>query len=283
MEKLSLEDQINIIDQIIKERPEIRKPLELHKMTLQAQLQLRKSPKKGTFVDYNKSIINDLQQKAHASNKPIASLLEPSIFISDALIQACEKVVTVLREYVNENWLNEFLNEVKGKDISDAVGAALHGDAEYFKRLGERFGTEPAILLFIIGTLIQPCLEEIANNVDSSFLERWWQASCPVCGRTTRVAKLKSRKRYLTCTFCGAEYLADIFLCANCGNGDPATLKFLMPEGYPEFRVDYCEKCRHYLKVIDEDKLRKRIPKGLEDIMTIDLDLMAKDAGLVRA
>ncbi|NWG09606.1 MAG: formate dehydrogenase accessory protein FdhE, partial [Nitrososphaerales archaeon] len=138
------------------------------------------------------------------------------------------------------------------------------------------------LILFIISALIQPCLEEIANKANPSFFEKWWQAQCPICGRRPIVARLKARKRYLICTLCGSEYLADQFLCVNCGNTDPASLKFLAPEGHLELRVDFCVKCKHYLKVIDQDKLKKAIPKGLEDIITIDLDFMAKNFGLIR-
>ena len=280
-----MEDTITGIDQIMGEHPDLQPPLELHKLILLAQKELRESQKKGTNVNLNKSIVKDLQKKASQSNQPVASFLSPSIFDSDALFHTCEKVTGILIERgASEERIEKFLEEVKsGKvDILHAVGAALKGDGEPFENYGKRFKADPALILFVISSSIQPCLEEIARNADSSFLDGWWQAQCPVCGRTPIVAKLKSRKRYLACTFCGAEYLADIFMCANCGNGDPATLKFLAPEEHPEFRVDFCEKCRHYLKVIDEDKSGKHIPKGLEDIMTIDLDLMAKDAGLVR-
>ena len=279
-----MEDTITGIDQIMGEHPDLQPPLELHKLILLAQKELRESQKKGTNVNLNKSIVKDLQKKASQSNQPVASFLSTSIFDSDALFHTCEKVTGILIKRGAREQLKEFLGEVKsGKvDILDAVGAALKGDGEPFENYGKKYKADPALILFIISSSIQPCLEEIARNADSSFLDGWWQAQCPVCGRTPIVAKLKSRKRYLTCTFCGAEYLADIFMCANCGNGDPATLKFLAPEEHPEFRVDFCEKCRHYLKVIDEDKAGKHIPKGLEDIMTLELDLMAKDAGLVR-
>ncbi len=279
-----MEDTITAIQQLIKKHPDLKPPLELHKLILLAQKELRESQKKGTNVNWNKSIINELQQKASSSNQPIVRFLSPTIFDPDALLHTYEKVTGILIERGASEQLKEFLNEVeKGRiNMLDAVGAALNGDCEPFENYGKMYKADPALILFIISSLIQPCIEEIARNADSSFLDGWWQVSCPVCGRTTRVAKLKSRKRYLTCTFCGAEYLADVFLCANCGNGDPVTLKFLAPEDYPEFRVDFCEKCKHYLKVIDEDKLRKHIPKGLEDIMTINLDLMAKNAGLVR-
>lgn len=286
MRNLSVDDQIKAIDRIIVENLDLRNPLELYKMILQVQRQIRDDPKKGTSLNWDdKSIIEDLQRKARESNQPMAKFLDSSIFDSKALLQTCERVVKVLIEKgVEEDLLKKFLDELISAKVSiiDLVSVALKGDAEYFGNYGERLGINPVLILFIANVLIQPCLEEIAKKIDLSFLERWWRASCPVCGRRPIVAKLKSRKRYLICSLCGAEYLADLFLCVNCGNIDPLTLKFLVTEGHLEFRVDFCEKCKHYLKVIDEEKLKRPVPKGLEDIITIDLDFMAKNAGLIR-
>ncbi len=286
MKNLSIDDQKRLIDKIVIDYPDLRNPLELHIMILQAQEEIRNDPKKGTSLSWeDKSLIEDLQKKVHKSNQPIAKFLNPSIFDSRALINTCKRIVKALIEKgVEEDLLKRFLDELVSERISilDTAGAALRGDVEYFENHGKRLGTNPVLILFIASALIQPCLEEIAKKVDASFLEKWWQALCPICGRRPTTARLKARKRYLICPLCGAEYLADIFLCVNCGNVDPATLRFLSPEGYPEFRVDFCEKCKHYLKVIDEDKLKRPIPKGFEDIITIDLDIMANNAGLKR-
>ncbi|MCP8313714.1 MAG: formate dehydrogenase accessory protein FdhE [archaeon] len=286
MGNLSVEDQIRVIDRIIIEHLDLRNPLEFHKMILQAQRQIRDDPKKGTSVNWDdKSIIEDLQKNAREFNQPVAKFLNPSIFDSKALLYSCEQVVKALVEKgMKEDLSKKFLDELISEKISiiDSVSAALKGDAEYFEKYGERLGINPALILFTVSALIQPCLEEIAKKIDPSFLEKWWQALCPICGRRPMTARLRKRKRYLTCTLCGAEHLADLFLCVNCGNVDPTTLKFLAPEGHPELRVDFCEKCRHYLKVIDDDRLRSPIPRGLEDIMTLNLDFMAKSAGLIR-
>ncbi len=287
LEIASVDDQIAVIDRMIKDRPDLSNPLELHKKILEAQRQIRGSPKKGTNLDWaDKSIIDDLQRKAVKSGQPIAIFIDSSIFDSKALLHTIEQVIGALIEKgVKEDWPKNLLDEVKRGEtnILDLVSAALKGDVEYFNRHGERFGVSPALILFIVNSLIQPCLEEISKRVDPSFLERWWKAPCPICGRRPMVAMLRARKRHLSCTLCGAVYLADLFLCVNCENVDPYSLKFLAPEGHPEFRVDFCEKCMHYLKVVDESRLKNPIPRGFEDMMTIDLDLMAKRAGLIRA
>jgi len=282
----SLDSRINITDKMIKEHPELSNPLEIYKKVLMAQRQVRDSPKKGTNVDWDdKSTIEDLQQKAKKSGQPIASFLDPNIFDLDSVVHTIEQVIGVIIEKEEKkNWSNKFLDQIKsGKvDIFDFIGAALKGDAEYFNKYGEKLSINPALLLFFINSSIQPCFEEITKRVDPSFLERWWRTLCPICGRRPIVSRIRARKRHLICTHCGAVYLADLFLCVNCGNADAYTLKFLVPKGFPELRVDFCEKCKHYLKVVDENKLKKPIPEGLEDIMTIDLDYMAKNAGLRR-
>ena len=108
------------------------------------------------------------------------------------------------------------------------IKATLKENLEYIRKVAGDFDVQPALLLYITSVLIQPCLEEIARKIDESLLDKWWQASCPVCGRIPVVAKLRHRKRYLVCTFCGAEYLSDHFICVHCENKDPYTLKYLI-------------------------------------------------------
>jgi len=284
LEILSIDDQINITDKMIKEHPNLSNPLELHRRILEAQRGVMESPKKGTNINWvNNSIIEKLQHNAIKSGQPIVNFIDSSIFDLNTLLHTIEQVIEIFIEKgIKVDWLRKFLDKVKSAEtnILNLVDAVLKGDADYLKRHGRKFRVSPALILFIINSSIQPCLVEIAKRVDESFLERWWQASCPICGRIPTVARLKDRKRHLTCTLCGAIYLADLFLCVNCGNVDPYTLKFIVPEGCPELRIDFCEKCKYYLKVIDENKLKNPIPRGLEDIMTIDLDFVAKGFGL---
>lgn len=286
MGRPQLNEQIDAINQALFNYQSLSKPLKLHKAILQVRRKIEEKPTKGTTVNWsNRPVIKDLEQHARGSRRPITRFLDPSIFDESLILQVYRQVVHVLLKHgVDEAGLKEFSAKLEkgGVDVLGLIKATIKGDAKWLERKGKTLGIEPAQLLFIVGIPIQPCLEEIARVVDTSFLEEWWQAPCPVCGRIPVIAKLKERKRYLTCIFCGAEYLADLFLCVKCGNTDPPTLRFLRPEGSPEFRVDFCEKCKHYVKVIDEDRLKKPIPRGLEDILTLSLDLMAKDAGLMR-
>ncbi|MEM2210739.1 MAG: formate dehydrogenase accessory protein FdhE [Nitrososphaerales archaeon] len=285
MERLSVNDSIKIIDNLIINYPDLRNLLELQKQILIAQRRIRESPNKGTNINWEEShfIISNLQESIRKSNKPLINFLNPSIFNFDELLNTFNQVIEVLSKIIvkKDDLLKNLSNELI-KDIEALITAYLKNDEDFFINYSKKLNISPTLIIFIINILIQPCFEEIANRIDSSILENWWQAPCPICGRKPIVAKLKNRKRYLICSLCNVEYLADLFLCVNCGNIDPATFKFLTPENHSEFRVDFCEKCKHYIKVIDEEKLKKPIPKGFEDILTIDLDIMAEKAGLIR-
>src|SRR3989337_1258714 len=149
MENSLMKDTITGIDRIMGEHPDLQPPLELHKLIMLAQKELRESQKKGTNMNWNKSIINDLQKKASSSNQPIASFLSPSIFDPDALFHTCEKITGILIERgASEDRLKKFLEEVEnGKvDILDAVGAALKGDGRLFENYGKRYKADPALI-----------------------------------------------------------------------------------------------------------------------------------------
>jgi FdhE protein len=283
----SLEERLKNVDLLIDKHSELREHLLLYKAILQAQEKARKGSSKEIAINLeDQSFIEGLQQRALAVKRPIVSFLDVDTFNEAYLSETFEQVIeTLIKHGVSEEELNKFSFEVKsGKtELRKLVNSVVKGNMSSLKELAERLGVRSELSLFVISMLIQPRLEEIAQRVSSSFLEKWREPYCPVCGMRPIIAKLRSRKRYLTCMLCGAEYLADLFLCVHCGNIDPYTLKFLMPEGQLEFRIDFCEKCKHYLKVIDEDNLKAPIPKGLEDILTLNLDAIAKNAGLVRS
>jgi formate dehydrogenase maturation protein FdhE len=274
------------VDHVIARYPYLSKLLELQKVILNAQREIREDPCKGTSVNWsNLTAITRLQQKAFARRSPIAGFIDNSIFDTDSSRNMSERLSTLLIEQgFNRKMMEKLLEGIQSGNIiiSELAGGALQERIEYLEELGTRWDVHSRILLLIADSLVQPCLEEISSNVDSIFLEEWRQCQCPVCGRRPIVGLLESRRRHLVCTLCGAKYLVDLFLCVNCGNVDPTYLKFLVPEDNPEFRVDFCEKCRHYLKIIDQDRLRIQIPRGLEDLVTLYLDMMARDAGLKR-
>jgi len=229
-------------------------------------------------------IIKDIGERTLKAKKPIIYFLDSLIFDSNLLYPMFKKIIKIFSERDSIRGSSEKLLNLMNEKINliELIEATLREDETFIIQYAEKLGVQPSLLLYIISALMQPLLEDIARKIDPSFYDKWWQAFCPICGRIPNVARLRQRKRYLVCTFCGAEYLYDNFTCVHCNNKDPYSLKFLTIDGKPEFQIDFCVKCKHYIKVIDEKQLKDTIPSGLEDIMTLDLDLVAKGEGLVR-
>ena len=286
MGKPSIREQIENVSTMLEQHEDLQGALDLKKRTLLVQLEIDSTPTKGLSIDSdNKETIKDFQQKALDKKLPIIYFLDPSKNDLDTLEVAFKKLVYVFtQQNINKEGLKKLLRHLEsGKiNLANLVEASLRENISAIEEATKGLDVKAELLIYLVGALIQPGLEEIARKVNSQFLDKWWQGSCPVCGRITTVAKNRYGKRFLVCTYCGVEYLFDNFFCVYCNNKDPYTLKFIEVEENPAFKIDFCTKCKHYLKVVEETKLKEPIPRGLEDILTLSLDFLAKDAGLAR-
>lgn len=273
--------QIKDVDDAIAKYPKYKNLLTLHRAILNIREQVETLPTKGTNMRWDGELPMDLRQHLYSKRKIAVKFLTASMFDEEIATDVCQKVIHTLSRHGNggKNLLKISDALTKGEiRIRDSLEAIIKEKAEWFEEQEQRFEVDPRLLFYIFSIPIQPCLEEIARKLDASFSEHWWQSLCPVCGGIPQVAWLRKQKRYLTCSFCGAQYLADMFLCVNCGNTDPHKLGYLKPKDQPWFRIDFCEKCKHYIKVIDGDRLEIKIPRGLEDILTQSLDKMIRKA-----
>lgn len=287
MPKPNIMEQIREVDSAVKDYPEYIEPLNIHRAVLEILMPVAESPRKGAREALSIEVVKDLQEKAAASRRPISSFLDVSIFSEDTVLGVARSITECLmqRRSMGDE-LGGFNRSLESGevDVRDAMEAILKEDAAWFNHLSARFGVESSLLLYIFDAPLRPFFEEVARKVDRTFTEKWWEPFCPVCGRNSSVARIRQKKRYMICTYCGAEYLVDLFLCVNCGNKDPYSLGFITFEEHPEYELNYCEKCNHYIKDIYEERLSRRIPKGLEDLLTQELDIMAKanELGLKR-
>ncbi len=287
MSRSTVKEQIREIESAVGEFPEYLDLLKLSKDVLKILIPVDESATKGARDAISDETLKNLKEKAEALRRPISSFLDPAIFDEGKV----SRIVSEIGEYLMRNRpqgapLRRFLTALRtgAVDASEAVKAILEENAEWLQRLGEKYGVEPSLLLFLFETPLRPFFEDVARRVNDELIESWWELFCPVCGRTSIVARIRQRKRYMTCIYCGAEYLVDLFLCVNCGNNEPTSLGFITFEEHPEYELNYCEKCNHYIKSIYEERLRRKIPNGLEDLLTQELDVLAdgQELGLKR-
>ncbi|MEM2237597.1 MAG: formate dehydrogenase accessory protein FdhE [Candidatus Caldarchaeum sp.] len=259
--------------------------LTLYQIVLQAQLRMEVHEGKGADPKIlQHSLTKDLQNRALIEGRPLVALLPPLNF--DGLsIASCLKEMSKLASGIQtpsplSNCLN-FLLKMNPRKLSEAAEAALKREREKITALASMSETDTNLLEWLLLIPAQPFAEELARNLEAYLTERWFRPPCPVCGRTPLIGKMVDRVRHMLCSFCGAEYLVDLFVCPFCGNRNPLDFSFIHLEEIKGMRLDVCERCKGYVKTI-EPALTKPLFPGLEDVLTIGLDLLAEKNGLVR-
>jgi FdhE protein len=155
---------------------------------------------------------------------------------------------------------------------------------EKVKRAARKMGADRKILLFLLHHSIRPSIEaakeQLGKEVDA---ENWLKGFCPICGSLPSIGLMKEEagKRFLLCSHCECQWRVERFFCPFCKNKEQQTLHYFHAEGEDAHRIDLCDKCRRYIKVIDLRKIEEADPV-LEDIATLHLDLLASRKGYKR-
>lgn len=282
----SVAQRLTLIAELLNQHRDLQPYLALMQQTLQALLALDQTPTKGAVDDWEtRDPVPLLEERALDTKTPMIRFLDDTLFNLDALYPVFIRTSQVLSTtHPNEKGIERLNRHLADHpvDYTTLLSAALRVDEPTLTAYAQKFDVTPSRLYVSITTPLQPFVEELSRRASPSFYDRWWQANCPICGRTPVVARIRNRKRYLMCAYCGAEYLSDYILCVHCGNKDPYTLHYLDIEGNDAFHIDFCAKCQQYLKVIVEDGLSEPLPRFVEDLLTLDVDVAASDAGLTR-
>ena len=113
----------------------------------------------------------------------------------------------------------------------------------------------------------------------------WHKGFCFVCGAVASLGELQGNDQamHLRCGQCGADWPFRRLLCLYCGNEDHNTQKYLYSEKEREkMRVEVCDKCKGYIKVIASFDPTPAAMLSIEDLATLHLDYIAQELGYVR-
>jgi FdhE protein len=182
------------------------------------------------------------------------------------------------------------LEEKKEKiDLGRLVRSFLAGDFESLKSMARELGLNPDMLSFLGLNLAQTFFgffaEKFQDKIDR---ESWFMGNCPLCGSFPAMEKLRrdDGKRVLWCGLCSTQWPYKRIMCPFCGNEDHNSLRYFFTEGdsssdKTRFRVDVCDKCKKYIKTIDERKMPEDETPDFskENINTLYLDILAQKDG----
>lgn len=177
-------------------------------------------------------------------------------------------------------------------DLGEVWLALLAGDDTHLYQVASATCLDGALLRTLGQYTLRPALRHWATamkplvDFDNAWSAGIWRhLGCPMCGSTPQLSEIQGKEgaRRLRCGACGLGWGYPRLACAFCGNQDYHKLGYLSIEGEEEkYRLQTCDLCRSYLKVIVTfDPLTvDQLP--IEDLATLALDTIAAEHGFKR-
>jgi len=109
----------------------------------------------------------------------------------------------------------------------------------------------------------------------------WMEPYCPICGAHAGLGLIDSSgKKNLVCSHCHSGWIYLRTSCGLCGNLEERGNTFLSTDEVPNWMIEVCDACFHYLKVCDmRNSSPDIITYPLLYLTTWELDLVAKEQG----
>jgi len=189
----------------------------------------------------------------------------------------CAPNASQFRLALEENRLN----------ISELLPSIAAGERNSVKAAAQGLGLDIDLLWTVMQNALKPALRAWCRQL-TPLTEGipWYRGSCFICGADAALGELRgnTQSKYLRCGQCGADWSFRRLQCMHCGNEDHASLGYLYPENQKEkLRVEVCEKCKGYLKVIASFTLTPLEMLPVEDLATLHLDYIAQERGYTRS
>ncbi len=170
--------------------------------------------------------------------------------------------------------------------LDTALDKYLSGDDDFFRSFGEKTPSGPRCLNFLVQTGATPSIVKTADALSLALPRNhtWSQGHCPVCGSLPYIAELREKQgfKYLHCSFCHTAYRFKRMGCPFCATEKSDALDFFHTKEIPGFRVDICNSCNLYIKIIDFREMDKKALPPIDDLESLPLDIKAKEQGHIR-
>lgn len=175
--------------------------------------------------------------------------------------------------------------DTKRAKFGQLFSAVVKDDDARLESLAKELRVGRPVLKALAKLSIQPSLSAlVAAATRDISLEAWKHSYCPVCGSMPAMAALvgDEGRRHGLCSFCGYIYRLSRVGCPFCGTENQEGLRYFYGEDADPYRVQVCDRCTGYLKILDTRKEGSVEGLPVEDILTAHLDLVAEEEGFER-
>jgi len=176
----------------------------------------------------------------------------------------------------------EGLSDERLPETRDLVLEGRDIDFKPAKNLSERDRKLVTDLLWEgLAPFYRVCGRILASKMEQSI---WQRGYCPVCGGAPLIGLYQEEDGLwvVECSLCHTGWNVQRAACPFC-TGSQGSLEYIYIEDDKTRRANYCRACKKYVKTVDSRDSGEALLLPLEDIVTADLDLAARDEGLTPA
>jgi len=174
----------------------------------------------------------------------------------------------------------------------DCVAAFLRRGEKDLGALGEAVGLPAERLAFILGQVVRPCMERLAEELGPSVDHKaWFRGYCPVCGLAPELGALKEIRvdsdylvskggqLFMRCELCSFEWRFPRVKCPECGADHQKDNEFFDASGDPRQRVYVCKECKTYLPCLNMVDSLEALDPDIARIAFLPLEMRLRDMG----
>ncbi len=227
------------------------------------------------------------------------SLIDPSEFIIDSkqakelLIQLCN-IAKKRAPHLNDS-AEKIITKLSNNnfEVEPLFSSLLKNDYEVLKNISKHLDINEDILLFFGFEAISPCIQNCSEQLSHYFKSSrdvkqiqegkesvWKKGTCPICGNIAQMGCFSQNgEKYLICSFCLHRWKTSRMGCSLCQNREKDKQHYFFNEEEKEYRVDLCDNCKQYVKIVDLRELTRTFYPPLEQLCTIHLDMQAEEQG----
>lgn len=216
------------------------------------------------------------------SELPVLSQLKQSPVPADLFLLAIKEIESIL--IIHQSQLKEELTRlttnVTKEDVIPWIKHAITFNMDYFQELAEEKQLSPWLPQFLAEHALRPFMQGLGVQCQSFINEFDVMGTCPCCGEPHRLAKLESdEQKYLFCPRCETEWKQRKISCVHCGDDRQEHLFNIRIKEDDRSKIEVCETCNNYLKLVDIKNLTEVKSAALLDLETIHLDFVAREEG----
>jgi len=174
-------------------------------------------------------------------------------------------------------------------DPGELFSEALLRHADHVAAMGAAIGVDRDLLATLASLAVAPQLRGLAARLSPAIEQledqgAWLRGYCPACGGSPLLGELRGveLRLFLRCAACGLAWRSRRLFCPFCATDDHHALRILQVESENRFRVQVCDRCHGYLKIGNAFDPPPAELLPLDDLASIDLDMVAIERGYAR-